>query len=109
MPLLGLLESLDPLFVINSFALAHFSKHILNARHHAFQPAKVHVSTTLKLLEDLVRVLLYLILDVHLSTLLVLLLTAQCVVQSEIVGEARLGILELVIVEERIAVGNTQE
>ena len=109
MPLLGLLESLDPLIVVNSLLLADTGKHVLDSRHHSLQSAEVHVGTILQLCEDLSGVLLNLVLDVHLSAILVLLLTAEGVVNSEVVGVTGLGILELVIVQKGVAVGNTKE
>mmetsp|Transcript_20560 Transcript_20560/g.31201 ORF Transcript_20560/g.31201 Transcript_20560/m.31201 type:complete len:217 (-) Transcript_20560:388-1038(-) len=109
MPLLGLLESLDPFIVVNSLGLTHAGKHVLNSRHHSLKSAEVHVSTSLKLAEDLISVLLNLILDVHLASLLVLLLTREGIVQTEVLRETSLGILELVIVKEGVAVGNSKE
>ena len=109
MPLLGLLKSLDPFIVVNSLGLADGSKHILDSRHHSLKSTEVHVSTRVKLGEDLIRVLLNLILDVHLSSTLVLAFTGEGVVNTEVIGVTGLGILELVIVKEGVAVGNTEE
>jgi len=110
MPLLGLLESLDPLIVINTLALAHLSKHVLDSRHHSLESTEVHVSTSLKLFEDLIGVLLDLVLDVHLASVLVeSALSGQGVVDTEVVGVAGLGFLELVIIEKGVAVGNAEE
>jgi hypothetical protein len=108
-PLSLLLKSLDEFFVINSLALAHLSKHILNSRHHSLQTAEVHVGTGIKLGEDLIGVLLNLVLDVHLSSLLVVLFTRKCVVKTEVIGELFLGGLEFIVVEKSIGVGNSKE
>merc|ERR1712125_66900 len=76
-PLLGLLEPLDPLVVVDSLLLANSREHFLNSRHHSLESAEVHVRAVLELVEDLVGVLLDLVLDVHLSPLLVLLLARE--------------------------------
>ena len=109
MPLLGLLESLDPLIVVKSLRLADALEHVLDSGHHSLESAEVHVGTTLELVEDLVGVLLDLVLDVHLSSALVLLLAAEGVVDAEVVGVTGLGVLELVVVQEGVGVGNSEE
>jgi len=109
MPLLGLLKSLNPLIIINTLGLANLSKHILDARHHTLQSTEIHVCARVQLGKDLIGIFLNLVLDVHLSTLLVLLFTREGIVQTEVIGEASLGILEFIIVKEGITVGNAQE
>lgn len=109
MPLLVVLKSLNPLLVIDSLGFANLGQHILDSGHHALQSAKVHVRSVLQLIEDLVGVLLDLVLNVHLSSLLVVLLAGQGVIESEVIGEAGLGILEFVVVEEGVGVGHSQE
>mmetsp|Transcript_15434 Transcript_15434/g.33427 ORF Transcript_15434/g.33427 Transcript_15434/m.33427 type:complete len:349 (-) Transcript_15434:60-1106(-) len=109
MPLLGLLESLDPLIVINSLLFAHTSKHVKNSRHHSLESAEVHVSTSLKLGKDLISILSNLVLDVHLSSTLVHGFTGESIVNSEVIRVACLGILELVIIKEGVAVGDSKE
>ena len=108
-PLARLLESLDVLIVVHSLRFADTLKHILNTGHHSLKTAEVHVGAVSQLIENLVSILLNLILDVHLSTLLVLLFTGEGVVKSEVIGVTRLGILELIIVKEGVAVGNAEE
>jgi hypothetical protein len=109
MPLLVVLQSLNPLLIINSLGFANLRQHILNTRHHSLQTAEVHVRTILQLVEDFIGILLNLVLDVHFATLLVVLLTGEGVVKTEVVGETSLGILEFIIVEEGVGVGNTEE
>ncbi len=109
MPLLLGLQPLDPLLVIQSLLLADLGQHILNSGHHSLQPAEVDVRPVVQLGENLVGVLLHLVLDVHLSPLLVLLLARESVVETEVVGESRLGVLELVVVEEGVRVGHSEE
>ena len=109
MPLLVVLQSLDPLLIIDSLRFANLRQHILNSGHHALQSAEVHVRAILQLVEYFIGILLDFILDVHFATLLVVLFTAECVVKTEVVGEACLGILEFVIVKESVGVGNTKE
>mmetsp|Transcript_18598 Transcript_18598/g.34436 ORF Transcript_18598/g.34436 Transcript_18598/m.34436 type:complete len:354 (-) Transcript_18598:9-1070(-) len=109
MPPLGLLQALEPLIVVKALGLGNTLKHVLDAGHHSLETAEVDVGTILELGEDLIGVLLNLVLDVHLASLLVLLLTGEGVVQAEVVRELLLSSLELVIVEEGIRVGNTEE
>jgi len=108
-PLSLLLKSLDEFIVVHSLGLTDSGKHILNSRHHSLQTAEVHVGTILKLLEDLIGVLLNLVLDVHLSSVLVLLFTRKGVVETEVFGVLLLGKLEFVIIKEGIRVGNSKE
>mmetsp|Transcript_42874 Transcript_42874/g.130419 ORF Transcript_42874/g.130419 Transcript_42874/m.130419 type:complete len:611 (+) Transcript_42874:1500-3332(+) len=109
MPLLCLLESLEPCVVIQSLLLGNALEHILNTRHHTLEPTEVDVRPGLELPEHLVSVLLDLVLDVHLAPLGVGLLPRQSVVDAEVVRELLLGLLELVIVKEGIAVGDAEE
>mmetsp|Transcript_1215 Transcript_1215/g.880 ORF Transcript_1215/g.880 Transcript_1215/m.880 type:complete len:346 (-) Transcript_1215:11-1048(-) len=109
MPLLGLLESLEPFVVVDALFGSNSLKHVSDSRHHSLKTAEVDVSTVAELVEDLVGVFLNLVLDVHLATLLVLLLTGKSVVNTEVVGELLLGSLEFVIIQQSIGVGNSKE
>ena len=109
MPLLLGLEALEPLIIGDALALADTLEHVLNTGHHTLETTEVDVSTGVKLGEDLVSVLLNLVLNVHLSTVLVLLLTGKSVVEAEVVGVGLLGGLELVIVEEGVRVRDAKE
>jgi hypothetical protein len=109
MPLLLLLESLDPLVVVKSLLGGNSLEHVLDSRHHTLKTAEVHVSTVLELGEDLISVFLNLVLDVHLSSALVQRFTGESVVNTEVIRELGLGSLELVIVEEGIRVSNSKE
>merc|ERR1719183_2487385 len=108
-PLLGLLQALDPFIVINILLLGNSLQHILDSGHHSLQTAEVDVRTILQLLKDLIGVLLDLVLDVHLATGLVSLFTRKGVVKAEVIRELLLGLLELVIVKKGVAVGDTEE
>jgi hypothetical protein len=108
-PLLGLLESLEPLVVVKSLGSSNSLEHILDTRHHTLKTTEVDVGTTGKLLEDLIGVFLNLILDVHLSSGLVLLFTGQGVVETEVVWVLSKSLLPLVIVEKGIRVGHSKE
>ena len=88
-PLALFLEAADKFFVVEALLLAHPFQHVKDAWHHAFQAAKVHVRALVEPPENIVRVLLNLVLDVHLATLRVVLLAAQRVVQLEVVGVLR--------------------
>mmetsp|Transcript_515 Transcript_515/g.331 ORF Transcript_515/g.331 Transcript_515/m.331 type:complete len:338 (-) Transcript_515:21-1034(-) len=109
MPLLGFLQSLEPLVVVKSLGLSNALKHVLNSRHHTLKTTEVDVGTVAKLIEYLISVFLNLILDVHLSSVLVLLFTGKSVVDTEVVWELTLGLLELVIIKESIGVSNSKE
>ena len=109
MPLLLGLEALEPLIIVELLAFAHTLEHVLNTGHHSLETTEVDVGTVVKLVEDLIGVLLNLVLNVHLSSLLVLLLAGEGVVDAEVVGEVTLSLLELVVVKEGIAVGHTKE
>jgi hypothetical protein len=108
-PLLLRLEPLQPLFIVQALGRCNTLQHILDTRHHAFQTAKVNVSTIVKLREDFVRIFFNLVLNVHFASFFVLLLTRQGIVQPELIGMGGLHGLPLVIVQQRIAIGNTQE
>jgi hypothetical protein len=109
MPLLGFLESFEPLIVINVLLCSNSLEHILNSRHHSLETTEVDVCSVAKLVENLIGVFLYLVLDVHLSTLLVLLFTGESVVDTEVIRVLLLCLLELVIVKESIGVSNSEE
>lgn len=67
------------------------------------------MGTLLQALEDLVRVLLHLVLDVHLAALLVVLLSGQRVVQTEVIGVLGLDLLPVLVIQQRVGVGHAQE
>lgn len=69
----------------------------------------IHVGALLQALEDLVGVLLDLVLDIHLATFLVVLLSGKSIVKSEVVGELLLDLLPVFVVEEGIGVGHAEE
>ena len=98
MPLLVLLQSLQPLIVLQSLRLSNSLQHILNSRHHTLQPTEIDMCSIVELGEDLVSILLNLILNIHLSSLLVFLFTGQGIVQTEVVGELLLSLLPLIII-----------
>mmetsp|Transcript_21509 Transcript_21509/g.32028 ORF Transcript_21509/g.32028 Transcript_21509/m.32028 type:complete len:348 (+) Transcript_21509:155-1198(+) len=108
-PLLGLLQTLEPSIVVKSLGFSNSLKHGLDTRHHTLKTTEVDVSTIGKLVKDLIGVFLNLVLDVHLSSRLVFLFTGQGVVQTEVFGVLLLGSLEFIIVQKGITVGNTQE
>ena len=109
MPLLLVLQPLDPLLIIQSLGFANLRQHILNSRHHALEPAEVNVGPVVELGEYLVGVLFDLVLDVHLASLLVLLLAREGVIEAEVAGKSGLGVLEFVVVEEGVGVGDSEE
>ncbi len=109
MPLLGLLESLEPGIVVNVLVGTGLLEHILDSRHHSLKTTEVDVGSVVELLENLISVLLNLVLDVHLSSALVLLFTGKGVVDTKVIGESGLGLLELVIVKKGVGVGNSEE
>jgi len=108
-PLLLLLQTLEPFVVVKSLIGSNSLEHVLDSWHHSLQTAEVDVSTVVELGKDLISVFLNLVLDVHLSSLLVLLFTAEGVVDAEVLGVLLLGFLEFVIVQESIAVSDTKE
>mmetsp|Transcript_4934 Transcript_4934/g.19772 ORF Transcript_4934/g.19772 Transcript_4934/m.19772 type:complete len:378 (-) Transcript_4934:26-1159(-) len=108
-PLPLFLEPLEPLLVVDALLLAHALEHGEDAGHHALQPAEVHVRAAVQQLEHLVLVLLNLVLDVHLAALGVVLLARQRVVHAELAGEALDALLDLVVVELGVRVGDAHE
>jgi hypothetical protein len=108
-PLLGLLQSLEPLVVVKILLFGNSLQHVLDSRHHALKTAEVDVSTVIQLFENFVGVFLDLVLDVHLSARLVLLFTRKSIVDTEVFGELLLGLLELVIIKKGVAVCDTKE
>ena len=108
-PLLVLLELLAPLVVVDVLACGDSLEHILDTRHHSLKTTEVDVGTVFELGENFVGVFLDLVLDVHLSSLGVILFTGKSVVDTEVFREGLLGGLEFVIVEKSIGVGNTKE
>ena len=108
-PLLLGLKSLQPLVVVQSLLVGNALEHVLDSGHHSLKTTEVDVGTVLKLLEDLVGVFLNLVLDVHLSSVLVFLFSGKSIVETEVVRELLLGLLELVIIKKGVTVGNTKE
>ena len=49
MPLLVLLQTLEPAVVVNALALANLRQHVLNTGHHALQAAEVNVRAAVQL------------------------------------------------------------
>ena len=109
MPLLGLLQTLEPRIVVEILALGNTLEHRLDSRHHTLESTKVNVRTVVQLGKDLISILFNLILNVHLSTLGVLLFTRQSVVETKVFGVLFKGLLPLVIVKQSVAIGNTQK
>jgi hypothetical protein len=108
-PLLLLLESLEPFIVVDVLACGNSLEHILDSRHHSLKTTEVDVGTVFELGENFISVFLDLVLDVHLSSLGVHLFTRQSIVDTEVVRVVLLGELEFVIVKKSIRVGNTKE
>merc|ERR1712050_170360 len=108
-PLFLFLQVLLPVFVNKTFALRNSFQHVLNSRHHSFQTAEVNMSSIVQLFKHFIGVLFNFVLNVHFSSLLVLLFTRKCIVKSEVVGEVSFRLLEFIIIEECIGVGNSQK
>mmetsp|Transcript_8162 Transcript_8162/g.18080 ORF Transcript_8162/g.18080 Transcript_8162/m.18080 type:complete len:391 (-) Transcript_8162:65-1237(-) len=108
-PLLGLLQLLDPDVVVDFLLGGNSLEHVLDTRHHSSETTEVDVGPVLELLEDLVGVFLDLVLDVHLSSVDVGLFTGKSVVNAEVVGVLLLGFLEFVVVKKGVRVGNSEE
>mmetsp|Transcript_8446 Transcript_8446/g.16594 ORF Transcript_8446/g.16594 Transcript_8446/m.16594 type:complete len:400 (+) Transcript_8446:260-1459(+) len=109
MPLLVLLPLLQGLLPGLALALGNVFHGTKHTRHHALQTAEVDVGSEVHELEDLLTVLLDLVLNVHLATLLVLLLTGERHVVAELVGVLLLDGLPVVIVQESVGVGDAEE
>jgi len=109
-PLAGLLELVKLLIPVHALGLSNTLEHVKNTRHHTLETAEVHVGTLVKQhAEHLIRVLLHLVLNIHLSTLLVILLTGDGIVKLEVVGMRLEHCLPLIIVKEVVGVGHTKE
>mmetsp|Transcript_41962 Transcript_41962/g.104771 ORF Transcript_41962/g.104771 Transcript_41962/m.104771 type:complete len:440 (-) Transcript_41962:9-1328(-) len=108
-PLLVLLPALEDVLPGLALALSHALEHLQYPRHHALEPAEVHVCALVHPVKDLLGVLLHLVLDVHLAALLVVLLTGQRVVQPELVRVLLQDRLPLLVVQQTVAVGHPQE
>jgi len=108
-PLLGLLQALEPSIEVKSLLLGNSLEHVLDARHHTLKTTEVDVGSVLELGKNLISVFLNLVLDVHLSSLGVGLFTGESVVKTEVFRVRFLGSLELVIVKKGIRVGNSEE
>ena len=108
-PLLGLLQALEPFIIVNILLCGNTLEHILDTRHHSLKSTEVDVGSIFQLGEDLIGIFFNLVLDVHLSSLSVGLFTRKGVVDSKVFGESALGLLEFVVVKESITVGNSQE
>lgn len=81
----------------------------MDSRHHSLETAEVNVGSVAELVKDLVGVFLDLVLDVHLSAVLVGLFTGESVVELEVIGVLLQDLLPLVVVEESVRVGNSEE
>mmetsp|Transcript_29813 Transcript_29813/g.30243 ORF Transcript_29813/g.30243 Transcript_29813/m.30243 type:complete len:301 (-) Transcript_29813:258-1160(-) len=104
--LLPVFKSVGPHHVL---LLCHPLKHLQNTRHHPLQSTEVDVGTIAESLKELIGILFHLILDVHLPASGVVLLTRESIVELKVVGVAGLDVLPHLIVEKRIAVGDTKE
>eukprot|EP00968_Pinguiococcus_pyrenoidosus_P017003 scaffold1659_cov255-Pinguiococcus_pyrenoidosus.AAC.2 len=100
---------LDEVFVAHALLGGHALEHALDAWHHALEAAEVDVRALVKLGEDLVREFLHLVLNVHLAARSVGLLARQGKVVAEVAGELLLDLAELVIVQQGVGVGHTEE
>merc|ERR1712176_1673827 len=109
MPLLCLLQTLQPFFVVKTLLFSNSLEHVLDSRHHSFQTTEVDMSTVLELFEDLVSIFFNLVLDVHFTPLAISLFTRQSIVNTKVVWESFLSLLEFIIIQKSIAVSNTQE
>mmetsp|Transcript_44221 Transcript_44221/g.68927 ORF Transcript_44221/g.68927 Transcript_44221/m.68927 type:complete len:273 (-) Transcript_44221:421-1239(-) len=109
MPLTILFEFLSELVVVNAFGSRNLLQHVLDSRHHTFKPAKINVSSLVQSIKNLICVLLDAVLDVHLSTVLIRLLSGQGHVVPELVWVRRLNGFPIVIVQERICIRNAEE
>lgn len=67
------------------------------------------MAALVKALEDLVGILLHLVLDVHLASTLVVLLSGEGIVESEVVGVLLLDLLPVLVIEEGVCVGHAEE
>merc|ERR1719387_1330157 len=108
-PLASLLQPRNVFVIVEALLLADTLKHVLDARHHALEPAEVHDGAFGEAVEDLVGILFDLVLDVHLSTLGIGLLATECIVEFEIVGVLGLYSLPLLIVEKCIRISDAEE
>eukprot|EP00438_Fugacium_kawagutii_P036551 Skav231231 [mRNA] locus=scaffold813:246506:247397:- [translate_table: standard] len=106
----SLLHGLGKFSPHKSILLCNGSKALGHAAFHALQAT--HVNMRLLILHQipkLIRILCHLGLDVHLLSLGIFLLTAHCIVITEIVRELLLVFLVLVVVEQRLGVWNAHE
>mmetsp|Transcript_13273 Transcript_13273/g.30373 ORF Transcript_13273/g.30373 Transcript_13273/m.30373 type:complete len:342 (+) Transcript_13273:116-1141(+) len=107
--LVVLLEALVEFLPVETLILRHALEHVKDSRQHTLKSTEVDVRTVLEEVEHLLGVLLDLVLDVHLATILVLLLARDGVVDAELVRETLSHDLELVVVQLGVAVRNTHE
>merc|ERR1719487_610472 len=104
-PLAVLLPLLLDLGPVETLALGDPLQHFCDPRHHALEAAEIDVRALVHAVEDLVRILLDLILDVHLAAVCVRLLSGERVVEAEVVRVRFEDRLPLVVVEEGVRVG----
>mmetsp|Transcript_9287 Transcript_9287/g.16635 ORF Transcript_9287/g.16635 Transcript_9287/m.16635 type:complete len:203 (+) Transcript_9287:68-676(+) len=109
MPLLLGFQTLQPLIIIQTLLLGNTLQHFLDSRHHALQATKVNVSTLVKFVKHFICIFLHFVLDVHFSSLSIGLFSRQSIIQTEVIWEASFDILELIIIQESIRIGNTKE
>ena len=93
--LVVLLEALVEFLPVETLILRHALEHVKDSRQHTLKSTEVDVRTVLEEVEHLLGVLLDLVLDVHLATILVLLLARDGVVDAELVRETLSHDLEL--------------
>eukprot|EP00963_Diacronema_lutheri_P008059 scaffold694_cov338-Pavlova_lutheri.AAC.1 len=108
-PLAVFLQLLLELLPVHVLFLGDALEHLQDSWHHALQTAEVHVGAAVQQIKNLVGVLLYAVLNVHLSTAFIVLLAREGVVAAELIGKVLLAPLDLVVVELGIAVGHAHE
>mmetsp|Transcript_9288 Transcript_9288/g.14662 ORF Transcript_9288/g.14662 Transcript_9288/m.14662 type:complete len:383 (-) Transcript_9288:62-1210(-) len=109
MPLARLLPGLKSVLPAESLVLGDILHSLQNSRHHTLESAEVDVGAEVHELEDFLSVLLDLVLDVHLAALFVLLLTGESNIVAELVRVLLLHALPVLVVEEGVGVGDTEE
>lgn len=84
-------------------------EHCQDSGHHSLEAAEVHVGTFVHSVENLVGVLLNLVLNVHLSALLVHGLAGEGIVKAEVVGELGQSLLPVCIIQKILLPSHTEE
>mmetsp|Transcript_27613 Transcript_27613/g.33726 ORF Transcript_27613/g.33726 Transcript_27613/m.33726 type:complete len:236 (-) Transcript_27613:568-1275(-) len=104
------LHGLSKLSPNHSILLGNGPEALRHAAFHALQAT--HVNMGLLILHQIpqfIRILCHLGLDVHLLSLSILLLTAHCIVISEVVRELLLVFLVLIIIQQRLGIWNAHK